>query len=354
MIQKLDMYSDFDERVERFLKNHMTAEEEKLFKSELNDPDKKARAQTIALMIKEMDTIRKEEESAFVASLNDLTLEEYKDLSSNVNLTCFDDEVSRFLKKQMNEAEEVSFKAKLKANKLLESRAKTIALTIKEMQSIKKKEEVRVVEQIAEVGESQFRKEVGLPSKVIPLVPFMKRHVVAASLFRKEVGLPSKVISLVPFMKRHVAAACIAGLIVLSVGSVGIMQLNAYNKTIVISEKYYAYVPNGLSNFRSDIDKDTITLLRNMFANVESGTDLENTIVVLSQAYEKSLDETNELNYLRNDIAWNLSMAYLKMGNRKASKPILEDLVNNTDPGRPLHDYAQKALNDINEIISLW
>ena len=104
MIQKLDMYSDFDERVERFLKKHMTAEEEKLFKSELNDPDKKARAQTIALMIKEMDTIRKEEESAFVASLNDLTLEEYKDLSSNVNLTCFDDEVSRFLKKQMNEA----------------------------------------------------------------------------------------------------------------------------------------------------------------------------------------------------------------------------------------------------------
>ena len=327
MIQKLDMYSDFDERVERFLKNHMTAEEEKLFKSELNDPDKKARAQTIALMIKEMDTIRKEEESAFVASLNDLTLEEYKDLSSNVNLTCFDDEVSRFLKKQMNEAEEVSFKAKLKANKLLESRAKTIALTIKEMQSIKKKEEVRVVEQIAEVGESQFRKEVGLPSKVI---------------------------SLVPFMKRHVAAACIAGLIVLSGGSVGIIQLNAYNKTIVISEKYYAYVPNGLSNFRSDIDKDSITLLRNMFANVESGADLENTIVVLSQAYEKSLDETNELNYLRNDIAWNLSMAYLKMGNRKASKPILEDLVNNTDPGRPLHDYAQKALNDINEIISLW
>ena len=326
MKQKLDMYSDFDERVERFLKKHMTAEEEKLFKSELNDPDKKARAQTIALMIKEMDTIRKEEESAFVASLNDLTLEEYKDLSSNVNLTCFDDEVSRFLKKQMNEAEEVSFKAKLKANKLLESRAKTIALTIKEMQSIKKKEEVRVVEQIAEVGESQFRKEVGLPSKVI---------------------------SLVPFMKQHVAAACIAGLIVLSGGSVGIMQLNAYNKTIVISEKYYAYVPNGLSNFRSDIDKDTITLLRNMFANVESGTDLENTIVVLSQAYEKSLDETNELNYLRNDIAWNLSMAYLKMGNRKASKPILEDLVNNTDPGRPLHDYAQKALNDINEITSV-
>ena len=38
----------------------------------------------------------------------------------------------------------------------------------------------------------------------------------------------------------------------------------------------------------------------------------------------------------------------------KDTIPILEDLVNNTDPGRPLHDYAQKALNDINEIISLW
>lgn len=327
MTQKLDTYTEFDERVDRFLRDQMTSEEEKSFMSELKDPDKKARAQITAFMIKEMNIVRQENESAFISALNDVTFEEYKEISANLNHTHFDEEVSRFLKKQMNEAEEVSFKAKLKANKLLESRAKTIALTIKEMQSIKNEEEVRVVEQIAEVGESQFRKEVGLPSKVI---------------------------SLVPFMKQHVAAACIAGLIVLSGGSVGIMQLNAYNKTIVISDKYYAYVPNGLSNFRSDIDKDTITQLRNMFANVKSGTDLENTIDVLSQAYEKSLDETNELNYLRNDIAWNLSMAYLKMGNRKASKPILEDLVNNTDPGRPLHDYAQKALNDINEIISLW
>lgn len=327
MTQKLDTYTEFDERVERFLRNLMTSEEEKLFMSELKDPDKKTRAQITALMIREMNNVRQENESAFVSTLNDVTFEEYKEISVNSNFTHFDEEVSRFLKKQMTEAEEASFKAKLKANKHLESRAKTIALTIKEMQSIKKEEEIRVVEKIAEVGESKFRKEAGLSSKVI---------------------------SLVPFMNQHVAAACVAGLIVLGGGSVGIIQMNAYNKTIVISDKYYAYVPNGLSNFRSDIDKGTITQLKNLFANVESSTDLEYTIIELSQAYEKSLDETNELNYLRNDIAWNLSMAYLKMGNRKASKPILEDLVNNTDPGRPLHDYAQKALNDINEIISLW
>lgn len=61
-----------DERIERFMRNQMTQEEEKAFLDDINsDPELKERAFATVLMARGMKRRRKEEQQAFVAMLND-------------------------------------------------------------------------------------------------------------------------------------------------------------------------------------------------------------------------------------------------------------------------------------------
>ena len=347
MIQTLDIYSDFDERVERFLKNEMTSEEEGLFKSELDDDlEKLSRAKTIALLIKEITALRQKEEVAFLLKLKELSLDDYENIVENTNLTSFDDEVNRFLRNQMTKEEEIAFKLKVKADKQLESRAKLIALTIKEMKSINEKQDSLVIEHISNIDETKFREKVDLPRREDPISGTGSNENVKSRR-------PSNIISFVPFLRQHIAAACITGLFICG-GGVGIMQLNAYNNTTAIYDTYYNQGPIRLEPSRANIDSVTIAQLNQLFANVEKASELENTITALKTAYEKSEDEKEELNYVRNEIAWNLSMAHLKTGNRKAAKPILKNIIDHSDPGRPIHETAKNTLDAINKITSIW
>ena len=66
-------YIDFDERVEKFLCNRMSAEEFATFKTELAaDEEKKQRAHTIALMVKTMNMIGLERDQQIVDSIKNM------------------------------------------------------------------------------------------------------------------------------------------------------------------------------------------------------------------------------------------------------------------------------------------
>lgn len=79
MTQKTDTYEDFDARVEKFLRKQMTKAEEQLFKEELaNDPNKKARARTMALMASEMKDIRRKQEAAAIQQMAGMSEAEFR------------------------------------------------------------------------------------------------------------------------------------------------------------------------------------------------------------------------------------------------------------------------------------
>ena len=79
MTLEIDIYEEFDARVEKFLRKQMTEAEEQLFKEELaNDPDKKARARTMALMASEMKDMRRKQEAATVQQMSDMSETEFR------------------------------------------------------------------------------------------------------------------------------------------------------------------------------------------------------------------------------------------------------------------------------------
>ena len=66
-------YTDFDYRVEKFLRNQMTVEEAAAFKVELDtDNEKKQRAHTMALMIKAMNKVGMEQDQLIINAIKDM------------------------------------------------------------------------------------------------------------------------------------------------------------------------------------------------------------------------------------------------------------------------------------------
>ena len=72
-------YIDFDERVERFLRNQMSADEIAAFKAELTaDEEKKQRAHTIALMVETMNKIGLERDQQVVDSIRNMSEAQFR------------------------------------------------------------------------------------------------------------------------------------------------------------------------------------------------------------------------------------------------------------------------------------
>lgn len=173
--------------------------------------------------------------------------------------------------------------------------------------------------------------------------------------FRSVIGVRHAMI--VPFWKRpmkYIAAACIACILIMG-GGIGGIQYNAYYQTNKIGNMYLSQISCDISNIKGDTSTEMSANLTVLFSNVADGKDLNETTNKLQRVYTLSLNEESEYHYVHNTIAWNLAMAYLKIGNRESAKSILSSIINNPDnEGKTIQYYAQKALNDINSIFALW
>lgn len=150
---------------------------------------------------------------------------------------------------------------------------------------------------------------------------------------------------------RYAVAACLACMLIFTGG----IQYNAYRQTIYIGDKYLAQISNDISNTKGGVSEEVTNNLNSLFQNVADGKNLKNTIANLQNAYSLSEDSDSDYNYVRNIIAWNLAMAYLKSGDRERAKPILDRIV--TDPeneGKTIQDLAKQTLNDIDNVFSIW
>ena len=79
MTQKIDIYEEFDARVEKFLRKLMTEDEEQQFKDELAaDSDKRSRARAMALMASQMLDIRHKQEAATVQQMASMSEAEFR------------------------------------------------------------------------------------------------------------------------------------------------------------------------------------------------------------------------------------------------------------------------------------
>lgn len=103
---------------------------------------------------------------------------------------------------------------------------------------------------------------------------------------------------------------------------------------------YVHYDIDALS--RGETDSVTIAHLYSLFNRIPEETDMTDIIAELEPIYQ-SLDSDYTYYPYSNDVAWNLSLAYVKAGEKVKAIVILNDLYT-SNPDSPIAEKAEKLL----------
>ena len=122
-----------------------------------------------------------------------------------------------------------------------------------------------------------------------------------------------------------------------------------YRNTTGLGEEFGNSYSSNLIVRGDEPPSDTDKKLESLFANVNNGDNLENTIHELSLCWELStMDTFNDYTNYSAEIGWNLAIAYLKDNNKKDAKVVLEKLIATSEDGSAINVRAKNLLNHIN------
>ncbi len=300
----------FDHEVERFLRKEMSAEEETAFKRELaSDPQKLSRAKAIAFAIKQMKNSAKANDTCVVKNIKDTDENTYKKIVSGEFELKFDDRVNLYLKSQMSKKEEQEFLKELAASPELLLRAKAIAFAVSQMKGHGKEHDEKIIEAIKKIPMKDLKK----------LIP---KLVTQHKVLRWCIGVAASFLILF-----------------------GGFHLYDINHTKGLGNSYGNVFNSQQMLSRSVSDTIVTSKLATMFSYVQKGDSLSVAIDFLSKAYEADGKYSIYKDY--NDcISWNLAIAYLKDGNKKKAKKILERIPLEY-PDTPLATKAKELLEEL-------
>ena len=98
------------------------------------------------------------------------------------NFELFDAKVEKYLRNKMTDKEENLFMEELASDSELKERARITALMIKTMQQEGMKQDVAIVEKIRLMDEQDFRKALGLKTRILRVWPRYMKLVAAACI----------------------------------------------------------------------------------------------------------------------------------------------------------------------------
>lgn len=306
----------------------------------------------------------------------------------------FDKRVERFLKKQLTHDEELAFIEELKADKALLERAKTFALAMDEMRTLRAERDAVVIKGIAALDEKEYQTAIWsndrmshfdeltnrfLKKQLTPEeekqylgklqeIPALRKRAQVIALaveqmgdisckvsrdiidrigkqsedsFRRAAQLPAKQVGLWLRVARYAAATSV----IFFVGFGG-YKYYQYEQTVSLGVEYYEPMD---AIYRSPED-DTLKELGKVFRNVESGENLTETIEQLTSFYSLAKgDEYSDYSLYTVDIAWNLAIAHLKDNDRKKAIIILKEIVRENQ-GKAIADKANELIKKIEKI----
>lgn len=265
----------------------------------------------------------------------------------------FDAKVDRFLCRRMTPEEERAFQAELASSPELMERARVTALMIREMKELRREQEEQMADEMEQARQwcassrekDQMAAFVDFESKKQPVAEVPGQ----SSADGAKISLPEKKRRLWPRVAVVAAAACVVG----SVFTVGLrMHIAGLYRELATEEQYQAYpcdTPEDLSHFRGEPLKEA-ALLSQLYRKVQSGQELDSTILQLEQLYAEASQESSELYEFRDDLAWNLAFAYLKSGDGKKAIPLLEEMLKRNEPYPSLADPVRELLNKLYQI----
>lgn len=243
--------------------------------------------------------------------------------TNDIDLNRFDEMLSRYMKGQMTDDEEVTFKQLLKDNDTFRNKAIATA---------------RLVQAMNHVG-SDNDKGIVKSMKNASLADIEKISAIACD---KVTNRPR-----ILTFRRFVLSFSVAASILLCV--FGGYKYYKYNQITSLGSEYLTYFP--ASEFSRGESDDIENKLKGFYSNIETKSNLDTTINELKIMWDESLsDSYNDYTEYMPEIGWLLANAYLRNNDKSQSLEVLDVLINEYPDGTAMGDKARELKCKIEEL----
>lgn len=243
--------------------------------------------------------------------------------TNDIDLDRFDEMLSRYMKGQMTEDEEVTFKQLLKENDTFRNKAIATARLVQAMDqvgSVKDKETIKSIRDVSLSDVEEISAKVCVTSTNNPRILTFRRFVLSFS-----------------------AAASILLCVF------GGYKYYKYSQITSLGSEYLAYFP--ASEFSRGESDGIKSKLKESYSNIETKSNLYTTINELKIMWDRSLsDSYNDYTEYMPEIGWLLANAYLRNNDKSQSIEVLDVLINEFPDGTAMGDKTRELKRKIEEL----
>lgn len=243
--------------------------------------------------------------------------------TNDIDLNRFDEMLSRYMKGQMTDYEEVTFKQLLKDNDTFRNKAIATA---------------RLVQAVDQVGRDNDKEII----KSIRGVSLSDVEEISAKARDSSTNSPR-----ILTFRRFVLSFSAAASILLCV--FGGYKYYKYSQISSLGSEYLAYFP--ASEFSRGESDGIESKLKEFYSYIETKSNLDTTINELKIMWDRSLsDSYNDYTEYMPEIGWLLANAYLRNNDKSQSIEVLGVLINEFPDGTAMGDKARELKRKIEEL----
>lgn len=239
------------------------------------------------------------------------------------DLNRFDEMLSRYLKGQLSEIEEVEFKRLIADEPELRNKAIATARLVKAMNEVGSERDDKTIEEIRQATEKEIK-------------------IVASNVSGAAIKKPR----ILNFRKFIVSFSAAASILLCVFGG---YKYYKYEQVSSLGSEYLAYFP--ASDFSRGENDGVSDMLKEMYSNIETKHNLDDAIARLYDMWTESRSDTfNDYTEHMSEIGWMLANAYLRDNDKSKALAVLNVLIAESPEGTAMGDKARELREKIEKL----
>lgn len=239
------------------------------------------------------------------------------------DLSRFDEMLSRYIKGQLSEVEEVEFKQLIADDPELRNKAIATARLVKAMDDVGNEQDIKVIGEIKQSTEKEIK-------------------IVASDVSGAMIKRPR----ILNFRKLIVSFSAAASILLCVFGG---YKYYKYEQVSSLGSEYLAYFP--ASEFSRGENDGVSDILKEMCSDIETKHNIDDAIVRLSDMWAKSRSDTfNDYTEYMPEIGWMLANAYLRNNDKSKALNVLDVLIVESPEGTAMGDKARELKEKVEKL----
>lgn len=239
------------------------------------------------------------------------------------DLNRFDEMLSRYLKGQLSEIEEVEFKRLIADEPELHNKAIATARLVKAMNEVGSERDDKTIEEIRQTTEKEIK-------------------IVASNVSGAEIKQPR----ILNFRKFIVSFSAAASILLCVFGG---YKYYKYEQVSSLGLEYLAYFPT--SEFSRGENDGVSDILKELYSDIETKHNIDDAIVRLSDMWAESRSDTfNDYTEYMPEIGWMLANAYLCDNDKSKALNVLDVLIAESPEGTAMGDKARELKEKVEKL----